>query len=65
MKNVLNVIMRLTQNQRLRYLPCDGDVSLDDWKDALLLDRRGFSESVAVDSSEDFLLQTHMIKQIN
>lgn len=44
---------------------CDGVVSLDDWQDALLLDRGGLSESVAVDSSEDLLLQTHMIKQIN
>ena len=44
---------------------CNCVVALDNWQDALLLNGGGFGESIAVDSSQNFLLQSHMIKLIN
>jgi len=43
----------------------NGVVTLDNWQDTLLLDWGGLRETVAIDTSKDLFLQSHMIKQIN
>ena len=40
-------------------------MTLDNGQDTLLLDWGGLRETVAIDTSKDLFLQSHMIKQIN
>lgn len=43
----------------------NGVMTLDNGQDTLLLDWGGLRETVAIDTSKDLFLQSHMIKQIN
>jgi hypothetical protein len=43
----------------------DRVVSLDYWQNAFLLDWGGLVETIAIDSSQDLFLQSHIIKPVN
>jgi len=43
----------------------DGIVSLDDWQNTFHLNWGGLGETITIDSSKYFLLQSHIIKSIN